>query len=319
MSKNEQAYLDLCKQILDKGTKKDDRTGTGTYSIFGAQMRFNLQEGFPLLTTKKVNFKLIATELIWFIRGDTNIQYLLKNNNNIWNEWAFKRWVESDEYTGPDMTDFGNRSLADEAFNQLYQAEMKSFKERIIADDEFAKKYGELGPVYGKQWRDWRTSTNETIDQLKNVIEQIKTNPDSRRHIVTAWNPEDVPKNMALPPCHALYQFYVADGKLSCQLYQRSADVFLGVPFNIASYALLTHLIAHECGLEVGEFVHTLGDAHIYSNHVEQIKEQLSRESLPLSSLEINPELKSVFDVELSDITLNNYQSHPAIKAPIAV
>ncbi|BAM47414.1 MAG: thymidylate synthase [Amphibacillus sp.] len=319
MSKNEQAYLDLCKQILDKGTKKDDRTGTGTYSIFGAQMRFNLQEGFPLLTTKKVNFKLIATELIWFIRGDTNIQYLLKNNNNIWNEWAFKRWVESDEYTGPDMTDFGNRSLADEAFNQLYQAEMKSFKERIIADDEFAKKYGELGPVYGKQWRDWRTSTNETIDQLKNVIEQIKTNPDSRRHIVTAWNPEDVPKNMALPPCHALYQFYVADGKLSCQLYQRSADVFLGVPFNIASYALLTHLIAHECGLEVGEFVHTLGDAHIYSNHVEQIKEQLSRESLPLPSLEINPELKSVFDVELSDITLNNYQSHPAIKAPIAV
>lgn len=319
MSKNEQAYLDLCKQILDKGTIKDDRTGTGTYSIFGAQMRFNLQEGFPLLTTKKVNFKLIATELIWFIRGDTNIQYLLKNNNNIWNEWAFKRWVESDEYTGPDMTDFGNRSLADEAFNQLYQAEMKSFKERIIADDDFAKKYGELGPVYGKQWRDWRTSTNETIDQLKNVIEQIKTNPDSRRHIVTAWNPEDVPKNMALPPCHALYQFYVADGKLSCQLYQRSADVFLGVPFNIASYALLTHLIAHECGLEVGEFVHTLGDAHIYSNHVEQIKEQLSRESLPLSSLEINPELKSVFDVELSDITLNNYQSHPAIKAPIAV
>lgn len=319
MSKNEQAYLDLCKQILDKGTKKDDRTGTGTYSIFGAQMRFNLQEGFPLLTTKKVNFKLIATELIWFIRGDTNIQYLLKNNNNIWNEWAFKRWVESDEYTGPDMTDFGNRSLADEAFNQLYQAEMKSFKERVIADDDFAKKYGELGPVYGKQWRDWRTSTNETIDQLKNVIEQIKTNPDSRRHIVTAWNPEDVPKNMALPPCHALYQFYVADGKLSCQLYQRSADVFLGVPFNIASYALLTHLIAHECGLEVGEFVHTLGDAHIYSNHVEQIKEQLSRESLPLPSLEINPELKSVFDVELSDITLNNYQSHPAIKAPIAV
>ncbi len=319
MSKNEQAYLDLCKQILDKGTKKDDRTGTGTYSIFGAQMRFNLQEGFPLLTTKKVNFKLIATELIWFIRGDTNIQYLLKNNNNIWNEWAFKRWVESDEYTGPDMTDFGNRSLADEAFNQLYQAEMKSFKERIIADDDFAKKYGELGPVYGKQWRDWRTSTNETIDQLKNVIEQIKTNPDSRRHIVTAWNPEDVPKNMALPPCHALYQFYVADGKLSCQLYQRSADVFLGVPFNIASYALLTHLIAHECGLEVGEFVHTLGDAHIYSNHVEQIKEQLSRKSLPLPSLEINPELKSVFDVELSDITLNNYQSHPAIKAPIAV
>lgn len=319
MSKNEQAYLDLCKNILDQGTTKADRTGTGTHSIFGAQMRFNLQEGFPLLTTKKVNFNLIASELIWFIRGDTNIQYLLKNNNNIWNEWAFKRWVESDEYQGPDMTDFGNRSLTDQAFNEQYQTEMQIFKERIISDDAFAKKYGELGPVYGKQWREWQTSTDETIDQLKDVIDQIKTNPDSRRHIVSAWNPEDVPKNMALPPCHALFQFYVADGKLSCQLYQRSADVFLGVPFNIASYALLTHLVAHECGLEVGEFVHTLGDAHIYSNHVDQIKEQLSRKSLPLARIELNPELTSVFDVELSDITLKNYQSHPAIKAPIAV
>ncbi|GAA4071541.1 thymidylate synthase [Amphibacillus indicireducens] len=319
MSKNEQAYLDLCEKVLDQGTTKEDRTGTGTHSIFGAQMRFDLQEGFPLLTTKKVNFNLIATELIWFIRGDTNIQYLLKNNNNIWNEWAFKRWVESDAYQGPDMTDFGNRSLTDQAFNEQYQAEMQSFKERIVSDDAFAKKYGELGPVYGKQWREWKTSTNETIDQLKDVIDQIKTNPDSRRHIVSAWNPEDVPKNMALPPCHALFQFYVADGKLSCQLYQRSADIFLGVPFNIASYALLTHLIAHECGLEVGEFVHTLGDAHIYSNHVDQIKEQLSRESLPLAKIELNPELKSVFDVELDDITLKDYQSHPAIKAPIAV
>lgn len=319
MSKNEQAYLDLCQTVLDQGTTKSDRTGTGTHSIFGAQMRFNLQEGFPLLTTKKVNFNLIATELIWFIRGDTNIQYLLKNNNNIWNEWAFKRWIESDEYTGPDMTDFGNRSLTDEAFNQDYQAEMKSFKERIMNDDIFAEKYGELGPVYGKQWREWQTSTDATIDQLKDIVEQIKTNPDSRRHIVSAWNPEDVPKNMALPPCHALFQFYVADGKLSCQLYQRSADIFLGVPFNIASYALLTHLIAHECGLEVGEFVHTLGDAHIYSNHVDQIKEQLTRECMALPEIEINPELTSVFDVELEDITLKNYQSHPAIKAPIAV
>lgn len=319
MLNNEMQYLDLAQKILDEGTKKGDRTGTGTQSLFGAQMRFNLQEGFPLLTTKKVNFKLIASELIWFIRGDTNIQYLLKNNNNIWNEWAFKRWVESDEYTGPDMTDFGNRSLTDESFNQDYQIEMKKFKERIIADDAFAKKYGELGPVYGKQWRDWKTSTGETIDQLKNVIEQIKANPDSRRHIVTAWNPEDVPSNMALPPCHALFQFYVADGKLSCQLYQRSADIFLGVPFNIASYALLTHLIAHECDLEVGEFVHTLGDAHIYSNHIEQINEQLSRDPYPLPEIKINPDLSSVFDVELTDITLNNYQSHPAIKAPIAV
>lgn len=319
MSKNEQQYLTLTQTVLEQGTKKGDRTGTGTHSIFGAQMRFNLQEGFPLLTTKKVNFKLIASELIWFIRGDTNIQYLLKNNNNIWNEWAFKRWIESDEYTGPDMTDFGNRSLTDDAFNQAYQNEMKQFKERVIADDNFSKKYGELGPVYGKQWREWETSTKETIDQLKLVIEQIKANPDSRRHIVTAWNPEDVPSNMALPPCHTMFQFYVADGKLSCQLYQRSADIFLGVPFNIASYALLTHLIAHECGLEVGDFVHTLGDAHIYSNHVDQVKEQISRECYALPELEINPDLTSIFDLELTDITIKNYQSHPAIKAPIAV
>lgn len=319
MSKNERAYLDLCQTILAQGNSKADRTGTGTYSIFGAQMRFNLQEGFPLLTTKKVNFKLIASELIWFIRGDTNIQYLLKNNNNIWNEWAFKRWVESAEYDGPDMTDFGRRSLIDEKFNQQYQQEMAAFKKRIIEDDYFAKKYGDLGSVYGEQWRKWKTSTGKTIDQLKDVIEQIKHNPDSRRHIVTAWNPEDVPSNMALPPCHALFQFYVADGKLSCQLYQRSADIFLGVPFNIASYALLTHLIAFECGLEVGEFIHTLGDAHIYHNHVDQVKEQLSRTCYPLPQLKINPNLTSIFDVELSDLSIENYQSHPAIKAPIAV
>lgn len=319
MLKNEQAYLDLCQAVLDQGNKKEDRTGTGTHSIFGAQMRFNLQEGFPLLTTKKVNFKLIATELIWFIRGDTNIQYLLKNNNNIWNEWAFKRWVESEAYDGPDMTNFGHRSLTDPVFNEQYQTQMTQFKERIIEDDDFAKKYGELGPVYGKQWREWKTSTGETIDQLKGVIEQIKTNPDSRRHLVTAWNPEDVPSNMALPPCHALFQFYVADGKLSCQLYQRSADIFLGVPFNIASYALLTHLIAFECGLEVGEFVHTLGDAHIYQNHIDQVNEQLSRTSYPLPELEINPNLSSIFEVELADLSIENYQSHPAIKAPIAV
>lgn len=318
MSKNEQAYLNLAQHILDHGTKKEDRTNTGTYSIFGAQMRFDLEDGFPLLTTKKVNFRLIASELIWFIRGDTNIQYLLKNNNNIWNEWAFKRWIESEEYQGPDMTDFGNRSLVDEAFKEKYQKELASFKERIVEDDAFAKKYGELGPVYGKQWREWKTSQGETIDQLKNVIEQIKQNPDSRRHIVTAWNPEDVP-SMALPPCHALFQFYVADGKLSCQLYQRSADMFLGVPFNIASYALLTHLIAFECGLEVGDFVHTLGDAHIYQNHLEQIKEQVSRTNYLLPELKINPDLTSIFDVELDDLTIENYQSHPAIKAPIAV
>src|SRR5699024_837465 len=264
----EQEYLDLCKHVLDKGTERMDRTKTGTYSVFGYQMRFDLSKGFPLLTTKSVPFRLIASELLWFIKGDTNIRYLLENNNNIWNEWAFKRWVESSEYTGPDMTDFGNRSLQDPDFNEQYKEQMDIFKEKVLSDDDFAKKYGDLGFVYGKQWRDWKTSQNDTIDQLQNVIDEIKNNPHSRRHIVSAWNPEDIP-HMALPPCHTLFQFYVADGKLSCQLYQRSGDIFLGVPFNIASYALLTHLIAHETGLEVGEFVHTIGDAHIYVNHVE--------------------------------------------------
>lgn len=318
MSQSEQAYLDLCQTILDQGNEKSDRTGTGTYSIFGAQMRFNLAEGFPLLTTKRVNFKLIASELIWFIRGDTNIQYLLKNKNNIWNEWAFKRWIESDAYQGIDMHDFGNRIHQDEVFAASYQQEMTAFKERIVADDAFAAKYGDLGSVYGKQWRAWQTAKGDTIDQLKQVIESIKTNPDSRRHIVTAWNPEDVP-SMALPPCHTMFQFYVADGKLSCQLYQRSADVFLGVPFNIASYALLTQLIANECELEVGEFVHTLGDTHIYQNHLDQVKTQLERAAYPLPKVKINPALSSMFDLELSDLELIDYQSHPGIKAPIAV
>ncbi|SEN44738.1 thymidylate synthase [Amphibacillus marinus] len=319
MVKNEQAYLDLCQTILDQGQVKSDRTGTGTHSIFGAQMRFNLADGFPLLTTKRVNFRLIASELIWFIRGETNIQFLLKHNNNIWNEWAFKRWVESTDYQGPDMTDFGNRSLVDSSFREQYQQEMASFKERVLTDDGFAQQYGELGPVYGKQWRAWQTSQGETIDQLKDVIDSLKHNPDSRRHIISAWNPEDVPSNMALPPCHALFQFYVADGKLSCQLYQRSADVFLGVPFNIASYALLTHLVAHEVGLAVGEFIHTLGDAHIYQNHTEQITTQLSRTPFAQPQLQISGGAKSIFELEVSDLEIVNYQSHAAIKAPIAV
>lgn len=318
MTYGEQAYLDLCKLILEKGHKKEDRTGTGTYSIFGHQMRFDLSEGFPLLTTKKVNFRLIASELLWFIKGDTNIRFLLENNNNIWNEWAFERWVESEDYDGPDMTDFGRRSLVDEDFNREYQKQMELFKEKILTDDEFAKKHGDLGYVYGKQWRHWETKTGETIDQLKNVIDSIRNNPDSRRHIVSAWNPEDIPF-MALPPCHTLFQFYVADGKLSCQLYQRSGDIFLGVPFNIASYALLTHLIAHECDLEVGEFVHTLGDAHIYTNHVEQVKTQLQRDVRPFPQLKLNKEKQSVFDFELTDFELIGYDPHPAIKAPIAV
>lgn len=318
MSVNEQQYLDLCRHVLAHGEKKSDRTNTGTYSVFGAQMRFDLAEGFPLLTTKKVNIKLIVSELLWFIHGDTNIRYLLQHNNNIWNEWAFKRWVESADYTGPDMTDFGNRSLVDVAFNAEYKEQMAIFKQRILEDDAFMTQYGDLGPVYGKQWRHWQTSRGETIDQLKDVIESLKTNPDSRRHIVTAWNPEDVPSNMALPPCHALFQFYVANGKLSCQLYQRSADIFLGVPFNIASYSLLVHLIANEVGLDVGEFIHTLGDAHIYQNHLAQVEEQLSREMYKLPEIHIT-EGKGLFDLTVDDITLVGYESHPPIKAPIAV
>ncbi|QGH34735.1 thymidylate synthase [Gracilibacillus salitolerans] len=317
MSISEQNYLDLCKKVLAEGTKKDDRTNTGTLSIFGHQMRFDLQEGFPLLTTKKVPFRLIVSELLWFIKGDTNIRYLLKHNNNIWNEWAFKNWVESDEYNGPDMTDFGHRSLQDPEFKKAYNQQMEIFKANILEDDAFASKFGDLGSVYGKQWRAWKTSRGETIDQLKDVIEAIKHNPYSRRHIVSAWNPEDVP-SMALPPCHTLFQFYVADGKLSCQLYQRSGDIFLGVPFNIASYALLTLLVANECGLEPGEFIHTFGDAHIYANHLEQVETQLEREQRPLPTVSIK-EGVSIFDIELEDIKLDNYQPHPAIKAPVAV
>ena len=311
-------YLDLCKHVLNNGIVKDDRTGTGTISTFGYQMRFDLQKGFPLLTTKRIPFRLIASELLWFIKGDTNIRYLLQHNNHIWDEWAFKKWVESEEYNGPDMTNFGLRALEDEEFAKQYEEQMKFFTTEVLNNDACAKKYGELGNVYGKQWREWETRTGETIDQLKDVIETIKTNPDSRRLIVSAWNPEDVP-SMALPPCHTLFQFYVLDGKLSCQLYQRSADIFLGVPFNIASYALLTHLIAHECGLEVGDFIHTLGDAHIYSNHVEQIHTQLSREERSLPTLKINADKQSVFDFEMEDITIEGYEPHPAIKAPVAV
>ncbi|EOT44216.1 thymidylate synthase [Enterococcus columbae] len=314
----EQAYLDLGRKILTEGHLKNDRTNTGTKSIFGYQMRFDLSEGFPLLTTKRVPFGLIKSELLWFLKGDTNIRFLLEHNNHIWDEWAFKNYVESSDYTGPDMTDFGRRCLVDEAFNQLYQVELQSFCQRILADKDFAEKYGDLGKVYGYQWRNWQTSQGETIDQIKDVIEMIKNSPDSRRLIVSAWNPEDIP-SMALPPCHTLFQFYVAEGKLSCQLYQRSADVFLGVPFNIASYALLTHLIAHQTGLEVGEFVHTLGDAHLYTNHFEQMQEQLRRQVRQAPKLWLNPEKRDIFDFEMDDIKVEGYNPHPTIKAPIAV
>lgn len=305
-------YLKLCKHILENGILKDDRTGVGTKSIFGYQMRFDLSKGFPLLTTKKINFNLIWSELLWFIKGDTNIKFLLENNNNIWNEWAFKKWIESPEYNGPDMTNFGHKVLKDLEFNKEYQKQMKIFKERILNDNTFAEKYGDLGNVYGKQWRNFNG-----IDQLKNVIEQIKNNPTSRRIILSAWNPKEV-DTMALPPCHTMFQFYVSEGKLSCQLYQRSGDVFLGVPFNIASYALLTILIAKECDLKVGEFVHTLGDAHIYTNHFEQVKKQIEREPYNLPTLQIN-DFDTIFDLIIEDVSLKNYECHPFIKAPIAV
>lgn len=314
----EREYLDLAQRILDEGSIRKDRTGTGTKSVFGHQIRFDLQKGFPLLTTKRVWFKLVRGELLWFLKGDTNIKYLLENNIHIWDEWAFERYITSEDYNGPDMTNFGIRIQEDEEFNKVYQLEKEKFNNTILNDETFAKEHGTLGNVYGAQWRSWPTTKGGTIDQIKNVIQSIKENPDSRRHIVSAWNPEEVP-DMALPPCHTLFQFYVQDGKLSCQLYQRSADVFLGVPFNIASYALLTHLIAHETGLEVGEFVHTFGDAHLYLNHIDQINEQLSREIRPFPKLVLNTDKKSIFDFEIDDIKVEDYHPHKSIKAPIAV
>ncbi|MEK3977586.1 thymidylate synthase [Psychrobacillus sp. FSL K6-2836] len=311
-------YLTLCRHIMNNGVEKGDRTGTGTKSVFGYQMRFDLSDGFPLLTTKKTAFRLVATELLWFLKGDTNVKTLIQANNHIWDEWAFEKWVNSVEYTGPDMTNFGVRAAKDPEFNEIVQQQMDIFCEKILTDDDFSEKFGDLGPVYGRQWRSWPSKDGQTIDQLRNVIEQIKKNPDSRRHIITAWNPAEVDE-MALPPCHAFMQFYVANGKLSCQLYQRSADVFLGVPFNIASYALLTHLIAKECQLEVGEFVHTLGDAHLYINHMEQVTTQLERDPKTLPQLLLNDEKESIFDFEIEDIKIEGYDPHPRIKAPIAV
>jgi len=311
-------YLQLCQHILDEGNDKGDRTGTGTRSVFGYQMKFDLQKGFPLLTTKRTAFRLIATELLWFLKGDTNVRTLIAQNNHIWDEWAFEKWVKSDQYEGPDMTNFGLRANEDPEFKVQYEEQMTIFQEKVLNDEDFAQAFGDLGPVYGKQWRSWPADNGETIDQVKNVIESIKNNPNSRRHIVSAWNPAEV-DDMALPPCHTLFQFYVADGKLSCQLYQRSADVFLGVPFNIASYALLTHLIAKECGLEVGDFVHTLGDAHLYSNHFDQVKEQLSRSPRELPHLIIKTEKESIFEYEIEDLAIDGYDPYPRIKAPIAV
>ncbi|SDL67558.1 thymidylate synthase [Chryseobacterium taihuense] len=263
-----QNYLDLLKHILENGTDKTDRTGTGTRSVFGYQLRYDLSEGFPLVTTKKVHLKSIIYELLWFIKGDTNIKYLKDNGVSIWDEWA---------------------------------------------DDK-----GDLGPVYGAQWRSWKGADGKIVDQFSDVIEQIKKNPDSRRLIVSAWNAAEIP-NMTLAPCHALFQFYVADGKLSLQLYQRSADVFLGVPFNIASYALLLMMVAQVTGLKAGDYVHSFGDVHIYNNHFEQVKKQLSRDPRPLPSMKLNPEIKNIFDFDFEDFTLENYNPHPGIKAPVAI
>ena len=298
-------YLDLLKLIKETGIKKEDRTGTGTISIFGHQMRFNIQDGFPLLTTKKVSLESIIHELLWFISGDTNIRYLVQNGVNIWNDWPFQSWLnetgQADKYA---------------MHSKEWKEMMKTFVETIITDESFASRYGDLGPVYGKQWRDF-----EGVDQLEQVIQDIKNNPDSRRLIVSAWNPKDIPVMIksGLPPCHTLFQFYVSNGRLSCQLYQRSADVFLGVPYNIASYALLTLLIAKVTGLEPGEFVHSFGDTHIYLNHLEQVEEQLSREPHSLPQLKINNNRNSLFEFEINDFELTKYDPHPFISAPIAV
>lgn len=322
MSKNEQQYLDLAQKILAEGNLKGDRTGTGTHSLFGTQMRFDLQEGFPLLTTKKVFFGLIKSELLWFLRGDNNIRFLLQHNNHIWDEWAFKNWVESSDYTGPDMTNFGHRAETDPEFAAVYQTQKAIFVDKILNDDAFMEKFGYVGDVYGKLWRGWETSSvtagTETVDQVARLVEEIKTTPDSRRLILTAWNADTTPQ-APLPSCHVLSQFYVADGKLSLQLYQRSGDFFLGVPFNIASYSLLLHMMAAQTGYEVGDFVHTIGDAHIYNNHVAQITEQLSRPMHPLPKLWLNPDVKSIFDYTMADIKVLDYESEAPIKAPVAV
>ena len=289
-------YHELMERVLREGIDKSDRTGTGTRSVFGHQMRFDLAEGFPMITTKKLHLKSILHELIWFISGDTNIRYLCQNGVRIWDDWPFATYSKSADYDGIDM---------------------KEFAARIASDADFAAKWGDLGPVYGFQWRFW-PGPNGPVDQLRDVLEGIRSNPDGRRHIVSAWNPGYIDQ-MALPPCHAFFQFYVADGKLSCQLYQRSADIFLGVPFNIASYALLLHMMAQDLGLQVGDFVHSLGDAHIYSNHTDQVRLQLSRDLRPLPTLSLNPSVKSLFDFRYEDVELVGYDPHPHIPAPVAV
>lgn len=285
-------YLDLCRHVLENGTHKDDRTGTGTTSLFGYQARYNLEEGFPLLTTKRVYLRAILHELLWFVSGDTNIKYLVDNDVKIWNEWPYEAFKKSADYQGESLDEF-----------------VQKIKESVA----FAKKHGNLGPVYGKQWRNFNG-----VDQLLNVIEDIKNNPNSRRLIVNAWNPAEL-KDMALPPCHMMFHFYVNEGKLSLQLYQRSADIFLGVPFNIASYALLLMMVAQVTDLKPYEFIHTLGDAHIYDNHIDQINLQLSREPRKLPTMNLNPKIKNILDFKFEDFELTDYNPHKGIKGAVAV
>ena len=289
-------YLDMCRYILEHGEDRPDRTGTGTRSVFGYQTRYDLREGFPLLTTKKMYLRPIAEELLWFIKGDTNIKYLVDRNVKIWNEWPYEDFKKSEDFNGETL---------------------EEFVEKIKNDDDFAKKHGNLGPVYGAQWRNFN---NEGTDQLMKLIDSLKNNPFSRRHIISAWNPSQVDE-MALPPCHTLVQFYVSSDKkyLSCQLYQRSADTFLGVPFNIASYALLTCMLAQVCGYEPKEFIHTIGDAHIYKNHFDVVKTQIEREPLPLPRLVLNKDIDNLFDFKIEDIKLEGYQSHGPLKGKVSV
>ncbi len=292
-----QSYLDLLTYVKENGIDRTDRTGVGTRSVFGHQLRVDLGKGFPLLTTKKIFWKGVVEELLWFLRGDTNIRSLVQKGVHIWDDWPYEKFKKSNEYE-------------EETKNEFVQ--------KIIEDEAFASQWGELGPVYGSQWRFWQKTDGTQIDQIKNLIDQIKANPDSRRLIVSAWNPGEVDQ-MALPPCHSFFQCYVLEGKLSLQLYQRSADVFLGVPFNIASYALLTHMIAQVCDLEVGEFVHTFGDVHIYSNHVDQVEEQLSRKPSALPKIKLNSGIKNIKDFTSEDIEIIGYEPQAVIKAPVAV
>ena len=307
----DESYLDLLEYIMENGATKSDRTGTGTKSIFGYQMRFNLADGFPLLTTKKVPIKAIIHELIWFLHGDTNLKYLANNNVHIWDEWPYKAYLKQNNLPIPEIN------------GEEWKKGMTEFVERIKNDEKFAKEYGDLGPIYGSQWRCWPGENNVCLDQISTAIEMIKKTPDSRRIIVSAWNVADIEEmaKAGLPPCHCLFQFYVADGKLSCQLYQRSCDTFLGVPFNIASYSLLVMIIAQICDLKLGEFVWTGGDVHLYLNHLEQARLQLSRRKdiRPMPKIKINPDKKKIEDFMIDDFELIDYNPHEGIKAPIAV